>query len=77
MGAQVKAVPVYKNIKPSKLRKVDISKINEIIFTSPSTIKNFIAKYKDIPKGIKIRCIGDVTRAEFKKYGFGGEVTVG
>ena len=77
MGARVKALPVYKNIKPAKFKKVDINKINELIFTSPSTIKNFIEKYKNIPKGIKIRCVGDVTRAELKKYGFGGEVTVG
>lgn len=76
MGARVKTLPVYKNIKPAKFKKVDINKINEVIFTSPSTIKNFIAKYKNIPKRIKIRCIGDVTCAEFKKYGFGGEVIV-
>ena len=74
MGAHVKAIPVYRNILPLKFKKIDINKVDEIIFTSPSTIENFIRKYKDIPEGIRIKCIGDVTLSRLRSYGFSGEV---
>ena len=74
MGAYVKAIPVYRNILPLKFKKVNINEVDEIIFTSPSTIENFIRKYKDIPEGIRIKCIGDVTLSKLRSYGFSGEV---
>jgi uroporphyrinogen III methyltransferase/synthase len=73
-GGYVKTIPVYRNIPPSRCKKIDLSQIDEIIFTSPSGIKNFMAKYKDIPERIKIKCIGDVTLSKLKSYGFCGEV---
>lgn len=74
MGVSVKTIQVYKNLKPSKLKKLNFSEIDEIIFTSPSTVKNFIARYKDMPKKIKLKCIGEVTRAALKSYGFSSEI---
>ncbi|MCK4422600.1 MAG: uroporphyrinogen-III C-methyltransferase [Candidatus Omnitrophica bacterium] len=73
-GASVKAIIAYKNIRPSGFKKTDMSKIDEVIFTSPSAIKNFMDAYKTIPKRIKIKCIGGVTLAKLKTYGFSGEV---
>ncbi len=73
-GANVKALTVYKNVRPSKVKKIDFNKIDEIIFTSPSTVQNFMAVYKKIPEGIIMKCIGEVTCAKLKSYGFYGEV---
>ncbi len=74
MGASVKTIRVYKNLKPSKFKKINLGEIDEIIFTSPSTVRNFISKYKDIPERIKLKCIGDVTCAALKSYGFSGKI---
>ncbi len=74
MGAHIKTVSICRSIKPLRVKRIAISGIDEIIFTSPSTIKNFMAGYKTIPKGIKIKCIGNVTCSELKKYGLSGEV---
>lgn len=74
IGAHVKAIPVYRNIMPSRYKRIDFNKIDEIFFTSPSTIENFMTKYKNIPMGIRIKCIGDITLNKLKSFGFYGEV---
>ena len=45
----------------------DFTKIDEIIFTSPSTIKGFIAAFGAIPSNKKLTCIGPITEEELKK----------
>jgi len=40
----------------------DISSIEEIIFTSPSTIDGFLAAFGDLPSDKKLTCIGPITR---------------
>lgn len=41
--------------------KIDLNEIDEIIFTSPSTVKAFIEIFKGLPNGKKMRAIGPVT----------------
>jgi uroporphyrinogen-III synthase len=45
----------------------DFAKIDEIIFTSPSTVKGFIAAFGSIPSNKKLTCIGPITEEELKK----------
>lgn len=45
----------------------DFAKIDEIIFTSPSTVKGFIAAFGAIPSNKKLTCIGPITEEELKK----------
>jgi len=45
----------------------DFAKIDEIIFTSPSTVKGFVAAFGAIPANKKLSCIGPITEAELKK----------
>ncbi|HUD00750.1 MAG TPA: uroporphyrinogen-III synthase [Rhabdochlamydiaceae bacterium] len=46
----------------------DFSTIDEIIFTSPSTVKGFIAAFGAIPSNKKLTCIGPITEEELKKF---------
>ena len=67
-GALVDTVTVYRNV-PVKAEKKDLSKIDEVVFTSPSTVKNFLKIYRKIPGHIKVKAIGPVTRACLKAHG--------
>jgi len=69
-GAKVKRCVLYKNVIPKNIPELDLSIFDEIMFTSPSTVRNFYKIYKSIPSKIKVKCIGEVTYKEAKKYGF-------
>lgn len=45
----------------------DLSQVDEIIFTSPSTVKGFIAAFGSIPTNKRLTCIGPITAEELKK----------
>jgi len=66
-GAIVDAVVAYRNIIPQGLPELDIKSFDEVIFTSPSTVRNFKKRYGALPRGIKVKCIGDVTQREFRR----------
>lgn len=78
-GANITTSFAYRNVMPNNLPDLDFpakagsrSKrenfFDEIMFTSPSTVRNFKRRYGRVPRKIKIRCIGDVTRREAKKW---------
>jgi len=67
LGASVTSSFAYRNVLPCDLPDLDLGNFNEIIFTSPSTVRNFKKRYKKIPKKVKIRSIGDVTLQEIKR----------
>lgn len=67
-GAIVDTVIVYRNV-PAKVVKQDLNKIDEVVFTSPSTVKNFLKIYREIPRHMKVTAIGPVTKACLKEYG--------
>lgn len=69
-GGEVLACVCYRNIPAQNLPDLDLQFFNEIMFTSPSTVKSFKARYKKIPAGVKVRCIGKVTRKQAVKQGF-------
>lgn len=70
MCADVTTRFAYKNIMPPYLPDLDFHFFNEIVFTSPSGVRNFKKRYRSIPKGIKISCIGEVTHKEVRRCGF-------
>ena len=67
LGARVTTSFAYRNVIPNDLPDLDLNFFSEIMFTSPSTVRNFRERYKKVPKKIKISCIGDVTRREAKR----------
>ncbi len=46
----------------------DLSEVDEIIFTSPTTVRGFLAVFGQIPRDKKLTCIGKVTEEELRKY---------
>ncbi|MFN3551097.1 MAG: uroporphyrinogen-III C-methyltransferase [Endomicrobiia bacterium] len=68
LGFKVYPVVAYKNVIPENLPELNFSFFDEIIFSSPSTVRNFIKKYGKIPKRIKVKTIGPVTKKEVMKY---------
>ena len=67
LGAKVTSCVSYKNKMPENLPDLDLSFFDVIMFTSPSTVRNFKNRYGKIPKEIKIHCIGEVTLKEAKR----------
>jgi uroporphyrinogen III methyltransferase/synthase len=67
LGAKVETAVAYKNVIPDDLPELDLELFDEIVFTSPSTVKNFKKKYKRIPGYARIRCIGKVTAREVER----------
>jgi len=68
LGAKIYPVVVYRNVMPKNLPELDLNFFDEIIFSSPSTVRNFIKRYGKPPERIKIRTIGPVTEKEWNKY---------
>lgn len=69
LGADVSFSFAYKNVAPSDLPDLKLDFFDEIIFTSPSGVRNFAKRYGKITRKIKISCIGDVTEREVKRIG--------
>lgn len=67
MGAQVTTLSAYRNVMPENLPDIDLNLFDEIMFTSPSTVRNFIERYKKVPEHVSISCIGKVTRQEAQR----------
>lgn len=67
LGASVSSSYAYRNIMPTDLPDLDLSRFDEIMFTSPSTVRNFKKRYKRVPKGVKISWIGNVTLKEVRR----------
>lgn len=66
-GAVVRSSIAYRNVMPDNLPDLDFDSFKEIMFTSPSGVRNFVKRY-GAPCRIKISCIGDVTKREAKKW---------
>lgn len=66
-GAKVISCVAYRNVMPLDLPDLDLSSFDEIMFSSPSGVRNFVKRYKPIPKKVRISCIGGVTQKEAKR----------
>ncbi|MDD5449832.1 MAG: uroporphyrinogen-III C-methyltransferase [Candidatus Omnitrophica bacterium] len=67
LGAEVTAGFAYRNIMPANLPDLDLKFFDEIMFTSPSTARNFRKRYGRVPKGVKVTCVGEATKKEYGK----------
>lgn len=61
LGFVVDTVTAYVNRMPPNPRRVDLDAIDRIVFTSPSTIDNFIRLYGALPTGKTFVARGPVT----------------
>jgi uroporphyrinogen III methyltransferase/synthase len=71
--ANVEAVMVYKNIDIEP-EETDFNFIDQILFTSGSTIRSFLKIYGSIPDGIKVYCLGQPTLNEATKHNIPAEL---
>ncbi|MHC4745378.1 MAG: uroporphyrinogen-III C-methyltransferase, partial [Planctomycetota bacterium] len=67
-GADVEIVVVYKNIEIEP-EPTDFDYIDQILFTSASTVRAFMKRFKSVPPGPKVYCLGQPTLDEATKQG--------
>ncbi len=68
LGAGATASVAYRNVKSEYLPDLDFHSFDQIMFTSPSGVRNFVKSYGRLSKKIKVSCIGDVTYKEAKRW---------
>lgn len=69
MGYDVTTIVAYENRVNQSARKVDLRDVDNIIFTSPSTVDAFIAMYGGLPTDKRLIARGKVTRAHLIECG--------
>lgn len=67
LGAVAISSFAYRNRMPEDLPDLDLNNFDRIMFTSPSTARNFKDRYRGLPKDVEVECIGDVTLREAKR----------
>jgi len=72
-GAAVEAVVVYRNVDIEP-EETDFDFIDQILFTSGSTVRAFLKLYGSVPDGVKVYCLGQPTLNEAKKHNIPAEL---
>ncbi|MBQ3688837.1 MAG: uroporphyrinogen-III synthase [Bacteroidales bacterium] len=68
LGFDVETVTAYINRMPENPQKVNLDNIDKIIFTSPSTVDNFLKLYGAIPRYKELVTRGVVTQKRLEEY---------
>jgi len=66
-GAKVDKLVVYKTIE-KEIDDVDLDFIDQVLFTSGSTVKAFAKKFGPVPEHIQALCLGGPTQATAKQH---------
>ena len=66
-GYDVETISVYVNKMPQHPRRVNLNHFKRIVFTSPSTIDNFIQLYGKLPEDVEFITRGPITQAHLDK----------
>lgn len=69
-GLDVYTVEAYRNVMPTDIDKIDLTKIDSIVFTSPSCVDNFCTIYGSIPTDKSIVVKGCTTYKHLMKLGY-------
>jgi uroporphyrinogen III methyltransferase/synthase len=72
-GAKVEKLVVYQTIDKD-IEDVDLDYIDQILFTSGSTVRAFVKKFGSVPKHIQALCLGSPTQAVAKEYNIAAEI---
>ena len=67
LGFNVLSAVVYNNELPKNPRRVNLNHFKRIVFTSPSTIDNFIKLYGKLPKNTEFITRGPITQAHLEE----------
>ncbi len=71
--AAIEAVVVYRNVNIEP-EETDFDFIDQILFTSGSTVRAFLKQYGSVPDGVKVYCLGQPTLNEAKKHNIPAEL---
>ncbi|MBW7988830.1 MAG: uroporphyrinogen-III C-methyltransferase [Planctomycetes bacterium] len=71
--AAIEAVVVYRNVDIES-EETDFDYIDQILFTSGSTVRAFLKLYGSVPDGVKVYCLGLPTLNEAKKHNIFAEL---
>ena len=67
LGFNVLSAVVYNNELPKNTRRVNLNHFKRIVFTSPSTIDNFIKLYGKLPENTEFITRGPITQAHLEE----------
>lgn len=67
LGFNVLSAVVYNNELPKNPRRVNLNHFKRIVFTSPSTIDNFIKLYDKLPENTEFITRGPITQAHLEE----------
>ncbi len=67
LGYEVSTVVAYINQMPKNVRKIDLTTIDRIVFTSPSTIDNFVKIYGYLPQNKELVTRGAITQKRLEE----------
>ena len=67
LGFSVKSFVAYKNVMPEHPRLVNLNHFKRIVFTSPSTIDNFIDLYGKLPENTEFITRGSITQKHLEE----------
>ena len=67
LGFNVLSAVVYNNVLPKNPRLVNLNHFKRIVFTSPSTIDNFIKLYGKLPENTEFITRGPITQAHLEE----------
>lgn len=67
LGFDVLSAIVYNNELPKNPRRVNLNHFKRIVFTSPSTIDNFIKLYGNLPENTEFITRGPITQAHLEE----------
>lgn len=68
LGFEVTTVAAYTNRMPAHVQRVDLSRVDRVVFTSPSTVDNFVRLYGSLPPRKEYIARGPVTGARLEYY---------
>lgn len=64
-GFSYRALDLYTTVFQPQERIIDWSLIEEIVFTSPSTVESFWQIYGGVPEGVSCKALGKITEGVF------------
>lgn len=68
LGNEVKKITIYENYMPDISKKVEVENFDQVIFTSPSCVDNFIRTYSCLPQRPEIISRGKATQERIDSY---------
>ncbi len=67
LGFSIDSVIAYNNVLPKNIRRVNLNHFKRIVFTSPSTIDNFIKLYGKLPENTEFITRGPITQEHLEE----------